>query len=78
MNSVRETIILTGIMAIKLEVGDVVELRKQHPCGNHHFEIMRTGADFRIKCLKCEKQVWLARTELERRIKKITPREAEK
>lgn len=58
-------------MAIKLSVGDVVYLKKQHPCGNHEFEIMRTGADFRIKCLKCEKQVWLPRTELERRIKKI-------
>ncbi|WP_026478082.1 DUF951 domain-containing protein [Alkaliphilus transvaalensis] len=62
-------------MPMKLEVGDQVELKKQHPCGNHHFEILRTGADFRIKCLKCEKQVWIERPELERRIKKITSKE---
>ncbi|GAB6085993.1 DUF951 domain-containing protein [Alkaliphilus crotonatoxidans] len=67
--------LLTKHMAVKIEVGDVVELRKQHPCGNHHFEVMRTGADFRIKCIKCEKQIWLARTELERRLKKLIPKE---
>ncbi|MBM7614691.1 DUF951 domain-containing protein [Alkaliphilus hydrothermalis] len=61
-------------MPIKFEVGDVVELKKQHPCGNHHFEILRTGADFRIKCVKCEKQLWLARPEIERRTKKIHPK----
>lgn len=58
-------------MPMKLEVGDIVELKKQHPCGSKSFEILRTGADFRIKCLGCEKQIWLDRPELERRIKKI-------
>lgn len=62
-------------MPIKLEVGDIVELKKQHPCGNKNFEVLRTGADFRIKCLGCEKQVWLERPELERRIKKIINKE---
>jgi len=58
-------------MKEKLEIKDIVQLKKQHPCGNKDFEIMRTGADFRIKCLKCEKQIWLARTVLEKRIKRI-------
>ena len=65
-------------MAMRLEVGDVVELRKQHPCGNHNFEILRTGADFRIKCIKCEKQIWIERPELERRIKKVRTKNEEK
>ncbi|ABR46273.1 protein of unknown function DUF951 [Alkaliphilus metalliredigens QYMF] len=64
-------------MPIKLEVGDRVELKKQHPCGSKAFEIMRTGADFRVKCLGCEKQIWLVRSELERRIRKITPKNEE-
>jgi len=58
-------------MALKLEVGDIVTLKKKHPCGSFDWEIIRTGMDFRIKCLGCERQVWLARKELERRIKKI-------
>jgi len=65
-------------MPIKIEVGDVVELKKQHPCGSKSFEILRTGADFRVKCLGCEKQIWLERPELERRIRKITNREDNK
>jgi len=65
-------------MPIKIEVGDVVELKKQHPCGSKSFEILRTGADFRVKCLGCEKQIWLERPELERRIRKITNKEDNK
>ncbi|HZK57720.1 MAG TPA: DUF951 domain-containing protein [Clostridia bacterium] len=62
-------------MPMKLEVGDIVDLKKQHPCGNKRFEILRTGADFRIKCLGCEKQIWLPRPVLEKRIRKVTKRE---
>lgn len=62
-------------MPMALEVGDVVELKKQHPCGSNNFEIVRTGADFRIKCLGCEKQIWLSRSELEKRIRKVVKQE---
>lgn len=58
-------------MPMDLRVGDIVETRKQHPCGSTRFEILRTGIDFRIKCLKCEKQIWIARPKLEKRIKNI-------
>ncbi|XVE34021.1 DUF951 domain-containing protein [Wukongibacter baidiensis] len=54
-----------------LRVGDIIETRKQHPCGNNKFEIVRTGMDFRIKCIKCEKQIWIPRVKLEKRIKKV-------
>jgi len=64
-------------MPMELYVGDIVELKKQHPCGNKKFEILRTGADFRIKCLGCEKQLWLARRDLEKRIKKVIAKEEE-
>jgi hypothetical protein len=62
-------------MSIHLQLGDIVELKKQHPCGSKKFEIVRTGVDFRIKCLGCEKQLWLPRTDLEKRIKKIVSKE---
>lgn len=58
-------------MPMKLNVGDIVELKKAHPCKGHNFEILRVGIDFRIRCMTCQKQVWIERPELERRIKKI-------
>ncbi|NLL51282.1 MAG: DUF951 domain-containing protein [Peptococcaceae bacterium] len=56
---------------MKLDVGDIVRLRKNHPCGNSDFKIMRTGMDFRIECLKCGHQTWITRIKLERNIKEI-------
>jgi len=58
-------------MPLKLNVGDIVELKKPHPCGGKTFTIMRTGMDFRIKCNTCETQVWISRPNLEKRVKKI-------
>jgi hypothetical protein len=58
-------------MPMKLNVGDVVRLKKKHPCGGYEWEILRVGADFRILCTTCQRQVWLPRREVERRITKI-------
>jgi len=55
------------MMDIKL--GDVVRLRKQHPCGSDEWLVVRVGADIRIKCLKCHRQVLLKRDIFERRVK---------
>ena len=44
------------------EVGDIVKLKKQHPCGSQEWEILRVGADFRLKCMGCEHQVMLSRS----------------
>ncbi len=56
---------------MKINVGDVLELKKPHPCGGKTFEVMRTGMDFRLKCLTCGTQVWLDRPNLEKRVRKI-------
>ena len=53
-------------MPMKLNVGDIVELKKPHPCGNKQWEILRAGMDFKIKCCKCEHQVMLPRVKLEK------------
>lgn len=60
-------------MPLTIHVGDVLELKKPHPCGGKQFEVMRAGMDFRIRCLTCDAQVWLDRPKLEKRIKKIIP-----
>ena len=43
--------------SIVYEVGDIVKLKKPHPCGSQEWEIMRVGADFRLKCLGCGHQI---------------------
>lgn len=54
----------------KYSVGDIVELKKPHPCGSKQWEITRTGADFRIKCMKCLHQVMIPRVKFEKSVKK--------
>jgi hypothetical protein len=46
-------------------------MRKQHPCGGYQWEVMRIGADFRIKCLTCGRQVMLPRPKFEKGVKKV-------
>lgn len=58
-------------MPMKLNVGDIIKLKKTHPCGEDRWEVMRIGMDFRIKCLGCDREVWIPRRDLEKRIKKI-------
>jgi hypothetical protein len=58
-------------MPLKIELGDVVQMKKKHPCGNDRWEVMRTGMDIRIKCLECGRQVLMSRETFEKRVKKI-------
>lgn len=61
-------------MPMELHLGDIVELKKQHPCGSKNWEITRVGADFKIRCQECNHQVMLTRQKLEKSIKKIISR----
>ena len=56
-------------MVLEIRLGDIVRLRKKHPCGNDEWEVVRTGADIRIRCLKCQRYVLLKRSTFERRVK---------
>ena len=53
-------------MEEKLQVGDIIKMKKQHPCGTNEWEILRTGMDFRLKCEGCGRQVMLARKSVEK------------
>lgn len=55
----------------KYYIGDIVELKKEHPCGSKQWEVMRTGADFRIKCMGCGHQVMIPRPKFEKSVKKV-------
>lgn len=52
-------------------LNDVVEMKKQHPCGTNEWKIIRMGMDVRIKCLGCEHSVLIPRKEFSRKMKKI-------
>ena len=58
-------------MTIEIKLGDVVRLRKPHPCGSYEWEVVRMGTAVGLKCLKCHRRVLLARDVLRRRLKDL-------
>lgn len=54
---------------MEIKLGDVVRLKKEHPCGSYEWQVVRLGADIGIKCLKCQRRVLLERSVFERRVK---------
>ncbi|MGE5581596.1 MAG: DUF951 domain-containing protein [Bacillota bacterium] len=56
---------------MKFFVGDVVKMRKVHPCGGADWEVLRVGMDFRLRCLKCNRVVMLPRPQFEKAVKSI-------
>lgn len=62
---------MIGVGAVRLQVGDVIQLRKSHPCGGDMWEVLRTGIDIRIRCLKCGRVLLLPRTKLVKSIRSL-------
>lgn len=58
-------------------VGDVVKMKKQHPCGSDEWEIIRVGMDFRIVCKGCGHSVMIPRKKFEKSVKKVVKRAVE-
>ncbi|NLY20404.1 MAG: DUF951 domain-containing protein [Tissierellia bacterium] len=56
---------------LNYRVGDIVTLKKGHPCGENKWKILRTGVDIKLECLGCSRVVWLTRIEFEKRVRKI-------
>lgn len=56
---------------MNINVGDVIKMKKPHPCGSYEWEVLRIGIDFRIKCCGCGHQVMLPRKQVEKQIKQI-------
>lgn len=53
------------------DLGDIVTLKKGHPCGENQWKIIRKGADMKLECLGCNRQIWLSRIDFEKRVRKI-------
>lgn len=54
-----------------IQVGDKIKMKKSHPCGSKEWEVLRIGADFRLKCMGCEHQIMIARKLVEKNVREI-------
>ena len=54
---------------MKYEVGEEIELKKQHPCGSKKWKVLRNGVDYRLECLGCGHIILIPRIELQKKIK---------
>ena len=52
-------------------VKDILTMKKEHPCGSNRWEVLRIGADFKLKCLGCGHEIMNPRSKVERFIKKV-------
>lgn len=57
------------------EIHDIVKLKKPHPCGSNEWEILRVGADFRLKCMGCGHQVMVSRKLVEKNTRGLRKQE---
>lgn len=55
----------------EFDLNDIVETKKAHPCGSNKWEIIRVGADIKIRCLGCDRIVMIPRSKFEKNIKKV-------
>ncbi len=65
-------------MIKEYDLGTIVQMKKQHPCGSYQWEVIRLGADIKIKCLGCGRLVMLARSKFEKDSKKVISNPDEK
>ncbi len=61
----------------KFELNDVVEMKKQHPCGTNRWKVVRMGMDIRIKCQGCGHSIMMPRRDFEKKMKRVLEKEAE-
>lgn len=52
-------------------VGDVLVMKKNHPCGDNRFLVLRIGADFKLRCQGCGREMMLPRSKAEKRVKRV-------
>lgn len=56
---------------MNIQLGDILVMKKNHPCGNNRWRVLRTGADFRLKCLGCGHELMTPRFKAEKNIRTV-------
>ncbi len=59
------------------KLGDRIRLKKKHPCGSSEWEVLRVGADLRLKCMGCGHQIMMKRTLVDKNLKTVIAKEAQ-
>ena len=59
------------VIIMDITVGNIVKLKKKHPCGSFEWEVIRVGADFKLKCLGCDHLIMVPRSTVEKSLKEI-------
>jgi hypothetical protein len=60
-----------------IQVGDILTMKKTHPCGAKQWQVLRTGADFKLRCLGCGHEVMGPRSKFEKSIRQVQREERE-
>lgn len=58
---------------MNIQVGDVLQMKKTHPCGGREWLVLRVGMDFRLRCRTCGREVMILRSKAEKSVKKVLP-----
>jgi len=58
---------------VNVNVGDILTMKKNHPCGANQFLVLRSGMDFKLRCMGCGHEVMVPRSKAEKNIRHITP-----
>ena len=58
---------------MNIQVGDTIEMKKPHPCGERKWLVLRIGADFRLRCLGCGREMMITRIKAEKSLKRLWP-----
>jgi len=58
-------------LSMDIQLGDILEMKKAHPCGEKKWLVLRTGADFRLKCMGCGHEVMTPRFKAEKNIRQV-------
>ena len=54
-----------------IQVGDVLEMKKSHPCGSREWQVLRVGMDFKLRCVGCGRELMAPRSKAEKAIKRV-------
>lgn len=60
-----------------IRVGDVLRMKKPHPCGEHHFLVLRIGMDFKLRCQNCGHEVMMPRAKAEKYVREVQHKQPE-
>lgn len=58
-------------MPMDIQVGDVLEMKKSHPCGSREWQVLRVGMDFKLRCVGCGREMMVPRSKAEKAVKQV-------